>query len=1214
MHRTLRWLILSKETLTIPQLQEVLSIEEGDTSLQPRHKPNEHAIIRHCGSLIRKVHTSSGPVLEPAHFTVEEYLRGISTTNSDYVQYRIDSRPDNLEMAKICLSYLNFDDFSTLEQSDAPDYSVERLAKFPFREHAVRLWADYAQGQHNDDTWLEMAKRLLKPEGSTNFWTWLHDFIWITVNKHVWTTNPISKASSQSSSSLADSTASPLDSPSSVPLSTPIHRLWQEAMKGVNSLHCATFLRISTLVKSLLESGMDVNATSAIGCPLHCAILGPSAVEAVGRSDTQFRDRTLEDAALDTISVLLDNNVDVQQRYCREEGVYESTLGLMLLSNMETNISILCDGIKLLRRAGVRLNAPTAGLIKRYWPKWVREGEGTKLLKCFSRNDVEDSYLSLFMDYLRELNDPELFVHFGCLDARPGAYTDMDARQEMGSRLRLASQLNRSQVVETLLSTGEVDVDTADEADGSTALHIAARYQCLETARVLIACNADINAVDKTLRTPLHLCAHNQDAKIVELLLLHGADPYAEDIGQDTPWTIAASMNHPDVLEAWVVSHEPKDEDFIRHLEGVHSPLFVAASRGADECVKVLVSKPQYVNALDEKGCNLAHYCVKLQLKTLRALKLHGLDMALPDNRGMTPLHILARDWSRIPHVCTGNDSTADDRFKFLVREGCDVSSQCSEGNTPLHLLLATPQVGYYHEPFPPAALEMLMVDRNMNLCNSFNQTPLDCLIEGYWEQDDMVEYIDTLMLKGARFGPEQKPLTYVADKITSPESPRQGINAEAFLLKLLEIAPEARDVAQGPLGARLGLWASENNVPGVLRRLLDLGLNSTKSLATSSVSLLESVILDICPEDIYKEVLDSVNDIDLAAYIPLEGGNLLNLVCSSRSEADLQLARILIERGLTLEARAIVDWETPLMLAARNGKLDHMRLLLEHGADVEAVDESGYNVLQILVLLGPISALKVLVAFLQGTLPLGTPVRCGLQTKNLGYVWENDCELIHLAYNSVRKIQYLLEVMPSVDVNARTRNGETVLHLAALAGAEDTVELLIEKGANIEACNKRQQTPLHHATASNSLLTVKILCEKGADVDCKEKEGQTPLHIAAYYGYMEVVEYLLQAGASAIVEWQGLTPEFLAISENWPEIVRLFRQHSQTLEGMSFLLLLRRVSFQMFQTLIEVFSPASRQIATKGPCYFGPRIQNLSQSDRGSEIRSGIEVVEHRV
>jgi len=59
---------------------------------------------------------------------------------------------------------------------------------------------------------------------------------------------------------------------------------------------------------------------------------------------------------------------------------------------------------------------------------------------------------------------------------------------------------------------------------------------------------------------------------------------------------------------------------------------------------------------------------------------------------------------------------------------------------------------------------------------------------------------------------------------------------------------------------------------------------------------------------------------------------------------------------------------------------------------------------------------------------------------------------------------------------------GNTALHLAALAGAEDVVKALIDEGMDVKAANKKGQTALHCAEESNSAGAIRILIEIGAD------------------------------------------------------------------------------------------------------------------------------------
>ena len=59
----------------------------------------------------------------------------------------------------------------------------------------------------------------------------------------------------------------------------------------------------------------------------------------------------------------------------------------------------------------------------------------------------------------------------------------------------------------------------------------------------------------------------------------------------------------------------------------------------------------------------------------------------------------------------------------------------------------------------------------------------------------------------------------------------------------------------------------------------------------------------------------------------------------------------------------------------------------------------------------------------------------------------------------------------PRIDVNVKTAENKTPLHIAALWGNEDALGLLVEQGANLNARNYRGQTPLHVLAARRAHL-----------------------------------------------------------------------------------------------------------------------------------------------
>ena len=55
---------------------------------------------------------------------------------------------------------------------------------------------------------------------------------------------------------------------------------------------------------------------------------------------------------------------------------------------------------------------------------------------------------------------------------------------------------------------------------------------------------------------------------------------------------------------------------------------------------------------------------------------------------------------------------------------------------------------------------------------------------------------------------------------------------------------------------------------------------------------------------------------------------------------------------------------------------------------------------------------------------------------------------------------------------------------------------------------------PLHKAVAHGHDTSVQVLLEKGADINARDKRGRSPLHLAAAYGWDALVQVLLEKGA----------------------------------------------------------------------------------------------------
>ena len=121
------------------------------------------------------------------------------------------------------------------------------------------------------------------------------------------------------------------------------------------------------------------------------------------------------------------------------------------------------------------------------------------------------------------------------------------------------------------------------------------------------------------------------------------------------------------------------------------------------------------------------------------------------------------------------------------------------------------------------------------------------------------------------------------------------------------------------------------------------------------------------------------------------------------------------------------------------------------------------------------------------------------------------DTGLIIAVRERSTKVFRLLLDTPGINVDARSRNGDTALMVAAFLSDAVAVQALLERGAEV---NRPGWTPLHYAASSGGVLVIRLLLDHDAYIDAESPNKTTPLMMAARAGRREAVQYLLDEGA----------------------------------------------------------------------------------------------------
>ncbi|TDZ20673.1 Ankyrin-3 [Colletotrichum orbiculare MAFF 240422] len=212
------------------------------------------------------------------------------------------------------------------------------------------------------------------------------------------------------------------------------------------------------------------------------------------------------------------------------------------------------------------------------------------------------------------------------------------------------------------------------------------------------------------------------------------------------------------------------------------------------------------------------------------------------------------------------------------------------------------------------------------------------------------------------------------------------------------------------------------------------------------------------------------------------------------------------------------------LGLAATLENMEAVRILIEKGADINQKNTNGYT--------------PIVFAVRRAGDPAMTRffVEKGakLDAETIGV------QILHLSlYGPADTLKVLLEFRRYIDIDAKSSDGFTALHIAVLENLKGHVQLLFRAGADINSKDASGDTVLHFALRDKRSDIVSMILEAPeADINCVGERDGSPLQAACLHGDISGVDALLEHGADVnitVTNMLGSTP-LMACSLHWGE------------------------------------------------------------------------------
>jgi ankyrin repeat protein len=701
---------------------------------------------------------------------------------------------------------------------------------------------------------------------------------------------------------------------------------------------------------------------------------------------------------------------------------------------------------------------------------------------------------------------------------------------------------NRVSTMEFLLgSEHKPDLTLKDESAGDDPLTTAADKGIPRMVELLLQNGANVETTNSNGKRPIHRAAQECNFKVIELLIKAGADFKSG-------------------------SKEP---------HGLGPPLFVAATSGSQECVRVLlaagadpvVEGPDGLTALYEAVAGsdvdiareLLEHDPKLDVEKapseqvtplMRAIGLrntelvsllleHGATVNFADRSSVeftkTPLSL----------ACLQGDL---DIVKLLLAKGADVNYAEDGSDAPLlsattgslavtkHLLLDETIDVKWTASDGTTALHMASFDPS--LVTEFLQrgAHIDAHSETYGTTLHKATRSNRIQTIKALLANDPKPdidFVYGEDGWEEDE-----IGFTALQLACKFSLPECVKVLlKGGANPRFKNKDGEDAIDIIIRTQAD----SQKSLECLRVLL--SVPYSIPVDQVSEKGVSRLHGIQEGTPVSIvqqlvdanapfdtqnqEGHSPLSVAVLKGNN---DVIRYLVEQGATVN-RFGPSFGSILHIAVSRGDLSIVKLLVESGAELDTVDpEYGESLLYTALDTGEMAKLKAMVRYLVdgAKVPINK-----LGGDQFSYPIIRAANLARSSSDSSASVLNFL-IQRKANLNVADSQGRRAVHVASASWWDDALRLLAKAGAETDVRDALGRKPIHFAASASWDDSFAYLVDEYPDADINEADhdGWTPLMWAARSGSVVTIKTLFRMNADVWVrscdsnmkdEWSAL-------------------------------------------------------------------------------------------